>query len=95
MDRQINFKRIYEKAKKNEVDILITNMIFDYQDNIPKNEIKVRDYKVISGKEYIEIFFQNIYGYTCNKLIKRNLYIENIYLVLPRNFFIRVSRMFK
>ena len=57
-------------------------MIFDYQDNIPKNEIKIdlrlEDDKVISGKEYIEIFFtKNIYGYTCNKLIKRNLYIEN------------------
>ena len=76
------FKAIYEKAKKDDLDILITDMIFDYQSNIKKDEIKidlrVEDDKIISGREYIEIFFtKNIYGYTCNKLIKRKLYIQN------------------
>lgn len=76
------FKAIYEKAKKNDLDILITDMIFDYQSNVKKNEIKIdlrlEDNKIISGREYIEIFFtKNIYGYTCNKLIKRELYTRN------------------
>ena len=76
------FKAIYEKAKKNEVDILITDMIFDYQTDTKENEIKIdlklEEDKVISGKEYVKIFFtNNFYGYTWNKLIKRKLYIEN------------------
>lgn len=76
------FKAIYEKAKKNDLDILITDMIFDYQSNVKKNEIKkdlkIEEEKVISGKEYIKIFFKNnTYGYTWNKLIKRELYTKN------------------
>ncbi len=76
------FKAIYEKAKKDKLDILITDIIFDYQSNTKKNETKkdleISDSKIISGKEYIEIFFlNNTYGYTCNKLIKRELYTRN------------------
>ena len=85
------FKAIYEKAKKNEVDILITDMIFDYQTDTKENEIKIdlklEEDKVISGKEYVKIFFtNNFYGYTWNKLIKRKLYIEIIFAMMKKFF---------
>lgn len=75
-------EEIYEVAKKRDLDIVITDLIFDFQNNISKNYIKkdlsIKNDEILTGKEYIEIFFKkNTYGYSCNKLIKRELYIKN------------------
>lgn len=72
----------YSKAKENNLDILVTDLIFDYQNNYQKNYIKkdlqISDQKILTGKEYIKIFFKrNRYGYSCNKLIKKELYTKN------------------
>ena len=75
-------KDIYNRAKKDDLDIIISNIIFDFQSNTQKNyivnDLDIDNDKIITGKEYINIFFTgNGYGYTCNKLIKRELYIKN------------------
>ena len=73
---------LYNRAKKDDLDIVISNIIFDFQSNTRKNyianDLDIANDKIITGKEYINIFFnKNGYGYTCNKLIKRELYIKN------------------
>lgn len=73
---------LYNKAEKDNLDITITNIIFDFKDSNKKNyiinDLKIEDSKVISGKEYVKKFFiENSYGYTWNKLIKRELYTKN------------------
>lgn len=72
---------MYEKAKKENLDILISDIYFDYnnfQKKKLKKDLEVADSKIITGKEYLQQFFTcNFLGYTWNKLIKRELYIKN------------------
>ena len=83
-------KDIYERAERDNLDILITNIIFDYSKNkITINDLNLDDTIIITGKEYIKKFFyENKMGFSWNKLIKRELYIrenlffnENIFLL--------------
>lgn len=74
------FKSLYNKAKSKNLDILISDMNFIELNNesIYQKDLKILDTDLISGKEYIQIFLkENFYGYTWNKLIKRELYTKN------------------
>ena len=73
------FKDIYEKAERDNLDILLTNIIFDYPNRKSTlNDLNLGDNTIINGKKYINIFFQNNkHGFTWNKLIKRELYFKN------------------
>lgn len=73
------FKELYKRAEKDNLDITISDIIFDFTKDYQKNyilrDLKIDDVKVISNMEYIEKFLKNnFFGYTCNKLIKRELY---------------------
>lgn len=73
---------IYKRAEKDDLDITISNIIFDFINKSEKNNIvndlDISDKKIILGKEYVKMFFNgNSRGYTCNKLIRRELYIKN------------------
>lgn len=73
---------MYNTAEVNNSDIVISDIFFDFKYTPTKNyvlkDLDIKDNKIITGKEYIEIFIKdNFYGYTWNKLIKRELYIKN------------------
>lgn len=72
---------MYEKAKKEDLDILISDFYDDFTNEkriIKKVDLNLKDKEVITGKEYVQQFFTcNFLGYTWNKLIKRELYIKN------------------
>ena len=73
------FKEMYEKAKKDNLDILISNAILEYWN---KSEIyvdlNIKDDEILTGQEYIFKFYkENKGGYTWNKLLRRKLYINN------------------
>ena len=75
-------RALYERAEKDNLDITISNIIFDYFNDSSKNyilnDLEILDEKVISGEEYINIFLKNnFYGYTWNKLIKTEVYKKN------------------
>lgn len=74
------FKSLYDKAKSKNLDILISDINFIELNNksIYQKDLKILDTDLISGKKYIQIFLrENFYGYTWNKLIKRELYTKN------------------
>lgn len=76
------FKEMFTKAEKDDLDLVISDIILDYGNNEIKikKELEIDDNKIISGKEYRELFFNkklSVEGYTCNKLIKTNIYKEN------------------
>ena len=73
------FKDMYEKAEQGNLDILITNIIFDYPSKKSiLNDLELDENTIIFGKEYMKIFFSNNKnGFTWNKLLKRELYFEN------------------
>lgn len=73
---------MYNIAESNDSDIVISDIFFDFKYTPTKNyvlkDLNIKDNKIITGKEYIEIFKKdNFHGYTWNKLIKRELYIKN------------------
>lgn len=73
---------MYNIAELNNSDIVISDVIFDFKHTPTKNyiskDLDIKNNKSITGKEYIDIFVKdNFYGYTWNKLIKRELYIKN------------------
>ncbi len=75
-------KTLYERAEKDDLDITLSNIIFDYLDEPQKNyilnDLEISNEQIISGNEYINIFLkENFYGYTWNKLIKTELYKKN------------------
>lgn len=75
------FKDMYNYAKNNELDILISDIIFEYTEKNKKSilkDLKIDNNFFIDGKEYINIFLEeNFYGFSWNKMVKRKLYIEN------------------
>lgn len=75
-------EKMYSRAEKDDLDIVISDLIFDFQFDTKRNyvlkDLKIDNEKIISGKEYVKKFFkENRYGYSCNKLIKRELYTKN------------------
>ena len=75
-------KTLYERAEKDDLDITLSNIIFDYLDEPQKNyilnDLKISNTEIITGDEYINVFLkENFYGYTWNKLIKTELYKKN------------------
>ena len=70
---------MYEKAEQDNLDILITNIIFDYPSKkLILNDLNLDEDTTITGKEYMNIFFKNNKnGFTVNKLIKKDLYLKN------------------
>lgn len=75
-------KALYERAEKDNLDITISNIIFDYLDNSKKNyilnDLNISEEKIINKDEYINVFLKNnFHGYTWNKLIKTELYKNN------------------
>lgn len=75
-------KNIYNRAKKDDLDITISDIIFDYEEDLKRNyildDLDISDTEIISGEEYIGIFLkENFNGFTWNKLIKREVYLKN------------------
>lgn len=73
---------MYERVKKDNLDILLSDISFEYTKTPKKNRIlkdlNIPDNKIITGKEYINIFLKNnFHGYAWNKLIKKELFIKN------------------
>lgn len=76
------FESLYSRAERDDLDITLSNIIFDFKNSKEKNyvlnDLNISEEKVITGKEYIDIFLKNnFHGYTCNKLIKTELYKKN------------------
>ena len=75
------FKEMYLKAKKDNLDLVISDIILDYQNRIEiVEELRIKDNVIISGEEYRKLFFNKklkVEGYTWNKLIKTSIYKEN------------------
>ena len=73
------FENIYKKAKENNLDMVISDILFDFKDKIIlKKDLEISDEKIITGKEYMKVFFKNGgLGYSWNKLIKREIYSKN------------------
>lgn len=73
-------KKIYEKAKKENLDMVISDIIFDYEyknKSVIKKDLDIEDKKILTGEEYLYIFFtKNFMGYTWNKLIKKESYTK-------------------
>lgn len=69
-------EKMYCKAVNNNLDIIISDAIkHTYLNDIFIKDLDIADEKIISGKEYLEIFFkENLNGFTWNKLVKRKLY---------------------
>ena len=74
------FKALYERAEQDDLDITISDIIFDFEE---KNEIKIiKDMDILgntilSREEYLKhIFTDNFLCYLVNKLIKRELYLN-------------------
>lgn len=73
-------KIMYEKAEQNNSDIVISDIIFEYENkrNWILKDLELGADKSIDGKTYLDIFFKrNFYGFTWNKLIKRELYLKS------------------
>ncbi|MGL5570616.1 glycosyltransferase family 2 protein [Cetobacterium sp.] len=71
---------IYLKAQKNKLDMVITNIFWDYDNGILKEEkdLEIDENLIISGKEYVkELNEGKTFPSVSNKLLKRSLYIEN------------------
>ena len=73
------FENIYKKAQENNLDMVISDIIFDFKDKIIlKKDLEISDDRIITGKEYMKVFFENGgLGYSWNKLIKREIYSKN------------------
>lgn len=69
-------EEMYEKAEREELDMVISDIIFDYgYKKEIKKDLNVEDSKNLSGEDYLDIFFKNnFHGYTWNKLIRRECF---------------------
>lgn len=75
------FEDIYNFASNKKLDILVTDIHVEGSgiDYIQK-DLNISDERIINGKEYLEVFFKNnLYGFTWNKLIRRELYDGILY----------------
>ena len=98
------FENIYKKAKENNLDMVISDILFDFENKIIlKKDLEISDDKIITGKEYMKVFFKNGgLGYSWNKLVKREIYSKNniyfneaIYAIEDVEFVTRLSYFLK
>lgn len=71
---------LYKRAEKDNLDMVISNIIFSYENkkkNYILNDLNIIDTEIIDGIEYLKKFYiKNPYGYTWNKLIRREIYVK-------------------
>ena len=71
---------LYKKALEKNLDIVISDVYFEYlaKKGFILKDLNLKEDEVITGNEYCNIFIEkNFHGYSCNKLIKKALYIDN------------------
>ena len=72
------FEAIYNKAKKENLDIVISNYylsFFTQKANKEKVDLKLKKGEIIEGSQYILLLLtENFIGYMWNKLIKREIF---------------------
>ena len=73
------FKAMYEKAKLNNLEMLVSDFIVERKNNQEvKKDLEISEEDILTGEEYLEIFYsRNFNGYTWNKLIETSLYKIN------------------
>lgn len=74
------FERMYLKAKKDNLDIVISDIYFDFDNgNVRyKKDLNINENTILTNIDYINYFFGNkITPAVWNKLIKRELYVKN------------------
>ena len=69
----------YNYAKKNELDMVISDIFIDYKRRkVSKYHKEFQSNKIISGQEYINLYYNGqILRGICNKIIKKEIFIEN------------------
>ena len=96
------FEAIYNKAKKENLDIVISNyylIFYIKKENKEKVDLKLKKGEIIEGSQYILLLLtENFIGYMWNKLIKRKLFIQNnvkynndIFLLDDMNILIKLA----
>lgn len=75
-------EEMYKTAEKNGSDIVISDIFLDFYYEKSKSfvmrDLNISEKITLNGEEYINIFLDtNFNGYSCNKLIKKELYIKN------------------
>ena len=72
-------ERMYLKAIKKNLDIVISNIKLDYLTTSELLiDLNIEENEILFGEEYLKRFFlYNGYGYLCNKLIKKSLFKKN------------------
>ena len=74
------FREIYNRAERDNLDITISDIIFDYNNKNLKiiQDLKISDQEVMDSFKYIKkLFTENFLAYNWNKLIKREILINN------------------
>lgn len=74
------FREMYNRAERDNLDITISDIIFDYSNKNLKiiQDLKISDLEVIDSFKYMEkLFTENFLAYNWNKLIKREILINN------------------
>lgn len=89
---------MYNTAKKNNLDIVISDIIFSYEfTNKILKDVKLEEESYITGYQWIKLFFRyKATGYTWNKLIKREIiknlrYNENIFYWEDVEFLLKLA----
>lgn len=69
-------EEMYNAAKNFNLDILISDYYYSTKEkNIYKIDLKIDENKILTGEEYLEIFFkENFKGFNWNKLLKKDLF---------------------
>ena len=94
-------EKMYERAKENELDIVICDMKFKFNDS--KKDYILKDFEVEENEIYSSDYYykrfirDNFYGYLLNKLIKLNVikenklfYNEKIFMWEDLNFLLKI-----
>lgn len=73
------FKDMYEKAEKDNLDIVVSDIYWDYENgNIKYQKDLDINENIISGEEYVNMFFkEKISPVVWNKMYRLNLYKDN------------------
>lgn len=71
---------LYKKALEKDLDIVISDIYFEYltKKGFILKDLYLKEGEIITGNDYCNIFIEkNFHGYSCNKLIKKSLYVDN------------------
>ena len=75
------FEEMYERAEKDNLDIVISDIKKwdEKRDEIEEiKDLDIGNNDIIDNYTYLkELYTRNFFNYTCNKMIKRELYIKN------------------